>query len=163
MWVVCSGYNMSLLQGLKAEQMEAATKSLEARLQASEQTTELIKTFSSPQVSAALLLHSPPQPHLHTPHSVTSHPRTQHLHTHLTPCLTHIPPPPPPCPRTPLTLLPTPHSITSHPRTPLLYTRSKKFSPKNKKDLGMACHIPPLKKAKKQGKCHYPASVPSYP
>ena len=30
-------------------------------------------------------------------------------------------------------------------------TRSKKFSPKNKKDLGMACHIPPLKKAKKQG------------
>jgi len=32
-----------------------------------------------------------------------------------------------------------------------LYTRSKKFSPKNKKDLGMAYHIPPLKKAKKQG------------
>jgi len=124
MWVVCSGYNISLLQGVKAEQMEAATKSLEARLQASEQTTELIKTFSSPQVSAALILHSPPpQPHLHTPHSVTSHPHTQHPHsdTHLTPCLTHIPPPPPPCPHTPLTLLPTPHSITSHPRTPLLY------------------------------------------
>ena len=34
----------------------------------------------------------------------------------------------------------------------LSYTRSKKFSPKNKKDLGMACHIPPLKKAKKQGR-----------
>jgi len=30
-------------------------------------------------------------------------------------------------------------------------TRSKKFSPKNKKDLGVACHIPPLIKAKKQG------------
>ena len=30
-------------------------------------------------------------------------------------------------------------------------TRSKKFSPKNKKDLGMACHTPPLKKVKKQG------------
>jgi len=27
-----------------------------------------------------------------------------------------------------------------------LFTRSKKFSPKNKKDLGMAYHIPPLKK-----------------
>ena len=28
------------------------------------------------------------------------------------------------------------------------YTRSKKLSLKNKKDLGMACHIPPLKKVK---------------
>jgi len=27
---------------------------------------------------------------------------------------------------------------------------SKKFSPKNKKDLGMVSHTPPLKKAKKQ-------------
>jgi len=30
-------------------------------------------------------------------------------------------------------------------------TRSQKFFLKNKKDLGMACHIPPLKKAKKKG------------
>ena len=29
-------------------------------------------------------------------------------------------------------------------------TRSKNFFPKNKKDLGMACHTPPLKKAKKR-------------
>ena len=43
------------------------------------------------------------------------------------------------------------------------YTRSKKNSPKNKKDLGMACHtIPPLKKAKKQGEMSLPASVPSH-
>ena len=31
-------------------------------------------------------------------------------------------------------------------------TRSKNFS-ESKKDLGMACHIPPLKKSE-QGKCH---------
>ena len=44
--------------------------------------------------------------------------------------------------------------------TSFLYlTRSKNFSPKKQKeDLGMACHTPPLKK----GKCHYPASVPSH-
>jgi len=30
-------------------------------------------------------------------------------------------------------------------------TRSKTFSPKNKKDLGMVYHTPPLKKVKKQG------------
>jgi len=30
-------------------------------------------------------------------------------------------------------------------------TRSKKFSPKNRKDFGMDCHTPPLKKVKKQG------------
>jgi len=30
-------------------------------------------------------------------------------------------------------------------------TGSKKFSRKNKKDLGMACHTPSLKKVKKQG------------
>jgi len=29
----------------------------------------------------------------------------------------------------------------------IVATRSKKFSPKNKKDLGMACHAPPLKKS----------------
>ena len=70
---------------------------------------------------------------------------------------------------------------------------AKNFLQKNRKDLGMACHIPPLKKVKKQGemplpslgpiplkkcriqgfhpskkqrnkgKCHYPASVPSHP
>jgi len=28
----------------------------------------------------------------------------------------------------------------------------KKFYPENEKDLGMACHTPPLKKAKKQEK-----------
>ena len=39
-------------------------------------------------------------------------------------------------------------------------TRSKKFSPKNKKDLGMACHIPPLKKAKKQGEMPLPSLSP---
>ena len=37
-----------------------------------------------------------------------------------------------------------------------MYTRSKKISPKNKKDLGMACHTPPLKKAKKQGEMPLP-------
>jgi len=39
-------------------------------------------------------------------------------------------------------------------------TRSKKFSPKNKKDLGMACHVPPLKKAKKQGEIPLPSLGP---
>ena len=39
-------------------------------------------------------------------------------------------------------------------------TRSKKFSLKNKKDLGMACHIPPLKKAKKQGEMPLPSLGP---
>jgi len=34
--------------------------------------------------------------------------------------------------------------------------KSKNFSPKNKKDLGMACHTPPLKKAKKQGEMPLP-------
>ena len=44
----------------------------------------------------------------------------------------------------------------------LYMTRSKKFSQKNKKDLGMACHIPPLKKAKKQGEMPLPSlgSIP---
>ena len=32
-----------------------------------------------------------------------------------------------------------------------MYTRSKKFTLKSKKDLGMACHTPPLKRVKKQG------------
>ena len=39
-------------------------------------------------------------------------------------------------------------------------TRSKKFSPKNKKDLGMACHTPPLKKVKKQGEMPLPSLSP---
>ena len=39
----------------------------------------------------------------------------------------------------------------------LYYTRSKKFSPKNEKDLGMACHILPLKKVKKQGEMPLPS------
>jgi len=41
-----------------------------------------------------------------------------------------------------------------------LPTRSKKFSPKNKKDLGMAYHIPLLKKAKKQGEMPLPSLGP---
>ena len=41
-----------------------------------------------------------------------------------------------------------------------LSTRSKKFSPKNKKDLGMACHTPPLKKAKKHGEMPLPSLGP---
>ena len=43
-----------------------------------------------------------------------------------------------------------------------LYTniRRKKISPKNKKDLGMACHTPPLKKAKKQGEMPLPSLDP---
>ena len=39
-------------------------------------------------------------------------------------------------------------------------TRSKKFSPKNKNDLGMTCHIPPLKKATKQGEMPLPSLGP---
>jgi len=39
-------------------------------------------------------------------------------------------------------------------------TRSKKISLKNKKDLGMACHIPPFKKAKKQGEMPLPSLGP---
>ena len=45
----------------------------------------------------------------------------------------------------------------------IVYNKKKMFSPKTKKDLGMACHTPPLKKKKRnKGKCHYPASVPSH-
>ena len=41
-------------------------------------------------------------------------------------------------------------------------TRSKEFSPKNKKNLGMACHTPPLKKDKQQGEMPLPSlgSIP---
>jgi len=39
-------------------------------------------------------------------------------------------------------------------------TRSKKFSPENKKDVWMACHIPPLRKAKKQGEMPLPSLSP---
>jgi len=38
--------------------------------------------------------------------------------------------------------------------------KQKNFSPKNKKALGMACHIPPLKKAKKQGEMPLPSLGP---
>ena len=38
--------------------------------------------------------------------------------------------------------------------------KKQKFSPKNKKDLGMACHIPPLKKGKKQGEMPLPSLGP---
>jgi len=37
------------------------------------------------------------------------------------------------------------------------------FSLKNKKDLGMTCHLHIEKKLRNKGKCHYPASVPSHP
>jgi len=40
------------------------------------------------------------------------------------------------------------------------FTRRKKISPKNKKDLGMACHIPTLKKVKKQGEMPLPSLGP---
>jgi len=33
----------------------------------------------------------------------------------------------------------------------------QKFALKNKKDLGMACHTPPLKKVKKQGEMPLPS------
>jgi len=39
-------------------------------------------------------------------------------------------------------------------------TRSKKISPKNKKDLGMAYHTSPLKKVKKQGEMPLPILDP---
>jgi len=39
-------------------------------------------------------------------------------------------------------------------------TRSNKFSLKNKMDLGMACHIPPLREAKKQGEMPLPSLGP---
>jgi len=39
-------------------------------------------------------------------------------------------------------------------------TRSKKFSLKNKKDLGMAYHTPPLKKVKMQGEIPLPSFGP---
>jgi len=41
-----------------------------------------------------------------------------------------------------------------------MYTRSKKVYPKNKKDLGMAYHTPPLKKVKKQGEMPLPSFGP---
>ena len=41
------------------------------------------------------------------------------------------------------------------------YTQeAKKISPKNEKDLGMACHTPPLKKVKKQGEMPLPSLGP---
>ena len=42
----------------------------------------------------------------------------------------------------------------------LVCTRSKKFSPKNEKNLGMAYHTPPLKKVKKQGEMPLPSLGP---
>jgi len=45
-------------------------------------------------------------------------------------------------------------------RSKKLTNKKKKFSLKNKKDLGMACHIPPLKKAKKQGEVPLPSLIP---
>lgn len=48
--VTIMGLVLSLLQGVKAAAKEAETKLLEARLQASEQSAELIRSLSSPQV-----------------------------------------------------------------------------------------------------------------
>ena len=42
-----------------------------------------------------------------------------------------------------------------------IYARSKIFSPKNKKDLGMAGHTPPPKKVKKQGEMPLPSLSPT--
>jgi len=41
-----------------------------------------------------------------------------------------------------------------------LTNKKQKFSPKKKKDLGMACHTLPLKKAKKQGEMPLPSLGP---
>jgi len=40
--------------------------------------------------------------------------------------------------------------------------KEKKFSLKNKRDLGMACHNPPLKKVKKQGEIPLPSLGPLF-
>ena len=48
-------------------------------------------------------------------------------------------------------------------RSKKLTNKKQKISPKNKKDLGMACHIPPLKKAKKQGEMPLPSLGPIHP
>jgi len=61
---------------------------------------------------------------------------------------------------TPQTVILTPASYSQRTSTSLHLTRSKKFSPKNKNDLGMFCHIPPLKKAKKQGEMPLPSLGP---
>jgi len=45
-------------------------------------------------------------------------------------------------------------------RSKNLTNKKQKISPKNKKDLGMACHIPSLKKVKKQGKMPLPSLGP---
>jgi len=37
---------------------------------------------------------------------------------------------------------------------------SKAFSPNNRKDLVIACHIPPLEKARKQGEMSLPSLSP---
>ena len=50
--------DMALNWGAKAEQQEAAAKSLEARLHASEQAAELMKTLSSPQVSLPFVVNN---------------------------------------------------------------------------------------------------------
>ena len=42
----------------------------------------------------------------------------------------------------------------------LLCTRSKQFSPRNKKDLGIAYYTPPLKKVKEQGEMSLPKLGP---
>ena len=41
--------------------------------------------------------------------------------------------------------------------------KKRKLKVFSKKTKGMTCHTQPLKNAKKQGECHYPASVPSHP
>jgi len=41
----------------------------------------------------------------------------------------------------------------------IINKKVKKNYPKNKRDLGMACHASPLNKQRNYGKCHYPATV----
>jgi len=45
-------------------------------------------------------------------------------------------------------------------RSKKLTNKKQKIFSENKKDLGMACHIPPLKKAKKQGEMPLPSLGP---
>ena len=59
MFRVCTfGHFCLHFQGVKAEQKEAEAKSLKARLETSEQSAELMKTFSSPQVSYPFVVNS---------------------------------------------------------------------------------------------------------
>jgi len=47
-------------------------------------------------------------------------------------------------------------------RSKNLTNKKQKIFSENKKDLGMACHTPPLKKVKKQGEMPLPSPIPSH-